>query len=229
LRRAARWDGFCGGKEHALDEPWCLTPAELQDIKAAIAHHRSVPLTFDLALGGAERGEDWEHERTTIKALAEAGATWWMEYIGVRTREETAERIARGPLRIDYAGRMQGCVFDPFQRSLSSLADDEGLHLGQFPAVRPAVDRRDLLFGETEVKLRIHTAHPCRKVCQGKHPIDLDVQFHRHFLFSQNAQGLTAFPVILPQRPTLFKGTQAVIDASLLILVGTSLARSFPG
>src|SRR5260370_40572005 len=103
------------------------------------------------------------------------------------------------------------------------------LHLGQFPEVRPAVDRRDLLFGETELKLRIHTVHSCRKVCLGKHPIDLDVQFHGHFLSSQNAQSLPAFPVILPQRPTLFKGTQAVIDASLLILARTYLARCFPG
>lgn len=58
-------------------------------------------MSFDLALGGAERSDDWEQERATIKALAEAGATWWMEYIAVGTFEETVRRIVRGPLRID--------------------------------------------------------------------------------------------------------------------------------
>jgi hypothetical protein len=100
LRRAARWDGFCGGKEHAPDEPWCLTPTEVRALKATIARYRTNTTAFDLALGGAERGAAWEQERTTIKALEEAGATWWMEYIAVRTVEETTARIARGPIRV---------------------------------------------------------------------------------------------------------------------------------
>jgi alkanesulfonate monooxygenase SsuD/methylene tetrahydromethanopterin reductase-like flavin-dependent oxidoreductase (luciferase family) len=101
LRRAARCDGFCGGKEHAEDEPWCLSPAEVRDIKAAIERQRTTNAAFDIALGGAERSNDWEQERVTIKSLAEAGATWWMEYISVGDFENTYARIAHGPLRIE--------------------------------------------------------------------------------------------------------------------------------
>ncbi len=36
---------------------------------------------FDVALGGSKRPDDWEAERRRIGALAEAGATWWIEYV----------------------------------------------------------------------------------------------------------------------------------------------------
>ncbi len=101
IRRAARFDGFCGGKVHAEDEPWYLTPAEVQALKASIEHQRSVTTPFDIALGGAERGTNLEQERAMIKSLALAGATWWMEWIAPCGLEEMRTRIKQGPLRID--------------------------------------------------------------------------------------------------------------------------------
>lgn len=100
IRRAARFDGFCGGKVHEEDEPWSMTPAEVQDLKAAIEHQRTTSTPFDIALGGAERGTDWEQERATVRTLAEAGATWWMEWIAPCGLEEMHTRIKQGPLRI---------------------------------------------------------------------------------------------------------------------------------
>jgi alkanesulfonate monooxygenase SsuD/methylene tetrahydromethanopterin reductase-like flavin-dependent oxidoreductase (luciferase family) len=99
MRRAARWDGFCGGKEHAEEEPWLLTPDEVRKMKATIASYRTSDAPFELALGGAERSDDPEAERAAIKGLAEAGATWWIEYIAGGNLDHVRAGIARGPLR----------------------------------------------------------------------------------------------------------------------------------
>jgi alkanesulfonate monooxygenase SsuD/methylene tetrahydromethanopterin reductase-like flavin-dependent oxidoreductase (luciferase family) len=81
MRRAARCDGFIGGKEHAPDEAWQLTPNEVLAIKTTIASHRTNAEPIDIVLGGAARGEDLDREREMIRGLARAGATWWMEYV----------------------------------------------------------------------------------------------------------------------------------------------------
>ncbi len=102
MRRAARFDGFCGGKVNDGTD-WLLTPAELRELKASIESQRSPLTPFDIALGGAERGPEPEQERATIKALAEAGATWWMEYVTPSRGglDAMGAHIKGGPLRID--------------------------------------------------------------------------------------------------------------------------------
>jgi alkanesulfonate monooxygenase SsuD/methylene tetrahydromethanopterin reductase-like flavin-dependent oxidoreductase (luciferase family) len=102
-RRAARWDGFMGGKVHAEGEYGQLTPEDVRQLKADIAGYRTAAELFDIVLGGAERDSDWELERTRIRALAEAGATWWSEYVppSIGGLEAMRARISSGPLRID--------------------------------------------------------------------------------------------------------------------------------
>lgn len=102
MRRAARFDGFCGGKVNQGTD-WLLTPAELRELKASVESQRSGLTSFDIALGGAERSSEPEQERATITALAEAGATWWMEYVTPSRGELDAMRahIKGGPLRIE--------------------------------------------------------------------------------------------------------------------------------
>jgi hypothetical protein len=58
---------------------------------------------FDIVLGGRQRDDDWDQERALIKSLAEAGATWWIEYLPPELggMDVIREAIARGPLRID--------------------------------------------------------------------------------------------------------------------------------
>ena len=100
VRRAARWDGFLpvpidtegGGWRHH-------TPEDVRALRAAIARERTATTPFDLAIGGAARGEDWERERELIASLAEAGATWWLEWVPAAEPDVMRAAIARGPLR----------------------------------------------------------------------------------------------------------------------------------
>ena len=101
MRRAARWDGFVGGKEHGDAEPWCLTPQELVLIRAEIERWRTVDTPFDFALGGAVRGAitgDLDRDREWIEQLREAGATWWMEYVWKGDRSAIRDAVSAGPL-----------------------------------------------------------------------------------------------------------------------------------
>ena len=103
IRRAARWDGFVGGKASAEGEYLRLTPDEVKALIADIARERTSPEPVEIALGGYERDPDMERERDMIRALAEAGATWWSEYVTPEMGSVDAMRahIAGGPLRIE--------------------------------------------------------------------------------------------------------------------------------
>ncbi len=102
LERAARWDGSCLYK-YAPDVDWAdVTPAEVRALKDFVGRRRGAT-PFDIVLGGRRRRSDWEQERTHLKAVAEAGATWWIEYLPpeVGGLADVRAAIARGPLRID--------------------------------------------------------------------------------------------------------------------------------
>jgi alkanesulfonate monooxygenase SsuD/methylene tetrahydromethanopterin reductase-like flavin-dependent oxidoreductase (luciferase family) len=103
-RRAARWDGSCLYKVPASGDWADFTPADVRQLRVDIARYRVAddPNTtpFEIVLGGRRRGPDWEQERALIASLAEAGATWWVEYIPVDfgSLDEIRTRIAAGPL-----------------------------------------------------------------------------------------------------------------------------------
>ncbi len=99
MGRAARWDGACLYKITNED----MTPADVRALQAFVETNRTTPSPFDIALGGRHRGDDWEQERALIRSLAEAGATWWVEYLPPQSKgfEEMGARIERGPLRIE--------------------------------------------------------------------------------------------------------------------------------
>ncbi|MGH2487727.1 MAG: LLM class flavin-dependent oxidoreductase [Ktedonobacterales bacterium] len=103
IKRAAQWDGFVGGKAHADDEDWHVTPQETHALIEAIRRQRSVETPFDVALGGGPRGDDLEEERAMIRSLADAGATWWMEYVTPELGglDAMRARIKAGPVRIE--------------------------------------------------------------------------------------------------------------------------------
>ncbi len=102
-QRALRWDGSClyidthGG-------PWRdWTPEDVRSLRTMAERRRGKDLPFDIVLGGRHRANDWDQERALIKSLAEAGATWWIEYLPPELggMDVIREAITRGPLRID--------------------------------------------------------------------------------------------------------------------------------
>jgi hypothetical protein len=76
-------------------DPWVALAA----MAARTEGERTEPAPFDLVVGGDERREDWDEERSVISSLAEAGATWWLEWVPAAGFEEMRRAIVRGPLR----------------------------------------------------------------------------------------------------------------------------------
>jgi alkanesulfonate monooxygenase SsuD/methylene tetrahydromethanopterin reductase-like flavin-dependent oxidoreductase (luciferase family) len=98
LRRAARWDGFIPYKQVEDGRQVDLTPEEVYQIKATTERERTEAAPFDLVVGGDERRKDWEEERAVIFSLAEAGATWWLEWVPAAGFGEMRRAVVRGPL-----------------------------------------------------------------------------------------------------------------------------------
>ncbi|MGE5262369.1 MAG: LLM class flavin-dependent oxidoreductase [Acidobacteriota bacterium] len=99
-RRAARWDGSCLYR-HPGSGSHQFTVSNVRILKADIERERTSSSKFDIALGGGQRGADLEKERASIKSFAEAGATWWVEYVPPMHPEAARQAVRRGPLRID--------------------------------------------------------------------------------------------------------------------------------
>lgn len=93
-RRVTRWDGCCVYKGSPEKDWRDMTPADVSDIVAAVGRPG-----FDIAVGGRDRAEDLDREREHIRALAQAGATWWVEWVEPGDRQRTIDAVRRGPLR----------------------------------------------------------------------------------------------------------------------------------
>ena len=101
-RRAVRCDGTCvyrGTPGGADENP--ITPGDVREICAAVEANRGTAAGFDICIGGRQRNPDWEYERDYIRAIADAGATWWQEWLGPVDLNTMREAIRRGPLRVD--------------------------------------------------------------------------------------------------------------------------------
>jgi alkanesulfonate monooxygenase SsuD/methylene tetrahydromethanopterin reductase-like flavin-dependent oxidoreductase (luciferase family) len=96
--RVARWDGSFVYKG-SPDEKWQdMTAADIRDIRAAADGRPGFDIAL-VALGGGERGADWDREQQHIRSLAAAGATWWSEWVKPGDRQRTIDAVRRGPLR----------------------------------------------------------------------------------------------------------------------------------
>lgn len=102
--RAARYDGCCLYTQNAAGEFTDWEPDEARKLRAYIEAHRTEEqraTPYEVMLGGRERSDDWERDRALMKAMAEAGVTWWVEYVSAGELEVMRESVRRGPLRID--------------------------------------------------------------------------------------------------------------------------------
>jgi alkanesulfonate monooxygenase SsuD/methylene tetrahydromethanopterin reductase-like flavin-dependent oxidoreductase (luciferase family) len=102
--RAARYDGCCLYQQHADGKFTDWTPDGVRELKVFIEEHRPEEqraTPYEFMLGGRERSDDWEQDRALTKALAEAGVTWWVEYVSAGELDVMRESVRRGPLRIE--------------------------------------------------------------------------------------------------------------------------------
>lgn len=97
LGRAARWDGVFPIK------PWpdWMTPDEIRELRTYVYEHRESDAPFDIAVAGQSSGAA---DTRRALAFADAGATWWLEWIGDRRGgyEEMRARIREGPPRSPF-------------------------------------------------------------------------------------------------------------------------------
>jgi hypothetical protein len=56
---------------------------------------------FDIVIGARPRNDDEDWERAEIRAVADAGATWWLEWVPPAEFDVMLAAIERGPLRVE--------------------------------------------------------------------------------------------------------------------------------
>lgn len=96
LARAARWDGVVPvGGSQGLE----VAPSDLAQIVAAVRSQRGGDAAFDVTQFGVTRDPG---DTAAVAASAEAGATWWIEYVYARggSLEATRARLRQGPPRL---------------------------------------------------------------------------------------------------------------------------------
>jgi hypothetical protein len=99
VQRALRWDGAMLYKE-THGGPWQdMTAQEVRQLREMVEQQRGTAETYDITVGGRRRAEDWEQEQMLIRTLAEAGASWWLEWIPPSDRQMMRAAVKRGPLR----------------------------------------------------------------------------------------------------------------------------------
>lgn len=103
MRRAARWDGACFYKVFPAGQYAMLDPTDVRDLKASISRLRGSDAPFDICVGGMTPADKPEQARAHVQPLAEAGATWWADFVPGDARV-LRRRIEAGPPRIE-AGR----------------------------------------------------------------------------------------------------------------------------
>jgi alkanesulfonate monooxygenase SsuD/methylene tetrahydromethanopterin reductase-like flavin-dependent oxidoreductase (luciferase family) len=90
--RALRWDG---SMMYRAGQTSGMPPDDVRSLRA-----RGSDRPFEIAVGGGRRRDDWEAERDHIREIADAGATWWMEWVPPGERDGMRAAVERGPLPI---------------------------------------------------------------------------------------------------------------------------------
>jgi alkanesulfonate monooxygenase SsuD/methylene tetrahydromethanopterin reductase-like flavin-dependent oxidoreductase (luciferase family) len=96
FRRAARWDGVC--PLHTAGQP---TPAHIRELVAYMRAQRGDDTPFDVVVGGKSFEQAPDQRAQTLRAYAEAGATWWLESFDWNNPVDQARAVIRqGPPRL---------------------------------------------------------------------------------------------------------------------------------
>ncbi len=100
MARAARWDGVIPSiSGDPFRQP---SPQEIRDIVAWMRMHRDTDAPFDLVIEGVSPAGDAGWVDATLRPLADAGATWWIESRWESPNDPATlmERIRQGPPRL---------------------------------------------------------------------------------------------------------------------------------
>ena len=100
MARAARLDGIV---PTIADDPFRQpSPSEIREIVTWLTNHRETDLPFDVVLEGVSPANDDEWVEATLRPLAEAGATWWIEsrWEAPNDAQTLLERVRQGPPRL---------------------------------------------------------------------------------------------------------------------------------
>lgn len=104
VQRAARWDGAMLYKLPTAGTSQGMMPEDVRALKAIVERQRGASTPFDMRVSGDVRRDDGNAARAHIRALEEAGATWWDEWVPAAPLATMRAAIERGPLRIEVAG-----------------------------------------------------------------------------------------------------------------------------
>ncbi len=97
FRRAAQWDGVF---PIVADQDGQITAAQARDALAYTLQFRENTGPFDLVVGGKSSGTDRAKDRDSAAAMADVGATWWMESLWMPiVLEDVRTRLKQGPPR----------------------------------------------------------------------------------------------------------------------------------
>ena len=105
MRRVLRYDGVLPMKMNDDGSFAQMTPADIQAMKTFIDERRSETTPFDIVMEGETPGNDREKAAATVRPLAEAGVTWWLEAVWASPEtqgglEGMRTRIKQGPPRV---------------------------------------------------------------------------------------------------------------------------------
>lgn len=103
MRRVLRYDGLLPNKIGEDGSQATIGPADIAAMKAWIAERRDPAQgPFDIVMEGETPADDPERAAETVRAWAEAGATWWLEsrWSSMNDAAPVRERIMAGPPRI---------------------------------------------------------------------------------------------------------------------------------
>ena len=93
FRRAAQFDGV-----YPQMRGRALEPEDLREVLAFIQTQRTHTAPFEALAYGQTSGSDTAADAAHVAALAQAGATWWLEHFAAeQTVERVRERIGQGP------------------------------------------------------------------------------------------------------------------------------------
>lgn len=102
MQRVLRCDGILPAK---MDDKGrfaeSLTPDDIRAMRDYVATRRTLTTPFDIVSGGETPGDDPVKAANTIRPLAEAGATWWLEDVFMLKGGVPGmlDRIRQGPPR----------------------------------------------------------------------------------------------------------------------------------